>query len=403
MATYWPALDNGFIADDYVFLERVESWSQDPLFLYQIPPENFRTATYLEFLLLKRLAGYWAAPFYLFAIALHFSNCLLVRRLASQLTGSDTTGDLAAALFACFQNPAEAVAWLGGSHELPVALLLLGALVLWLADRWPWALLCYLLAMFAKETAPVLLPLLLLVDWWRGRRIDWRAHGCFWIATGAFALLFLSLLPDNSLVRGEFYAFGPHAIPVFWNSFAQLVFPWLVLGAGVAAWQGWRPRSRDWAAPLVWITVSLLPYTFLTYQNHVPSRHEYLPSVGVALAMALLLTRAISLRWAATLTVAYLAANLLYIALRKDAQFEERAAPTEQLVRFLESRPPTPIRVEDFPYNGWVAKLTTRRVPGWSPSLIHVIDTDPPCPACPTLSWDLDSGEYQIRPADTGN
>ena len=77
-AAYLPILNNGFIADDYVILKRVEVLKTQPLYLFQVPPENFRLVSYIVFGFLKAIAGYHAWPFYVFNIGLHVTNIILL-------------------------------------------------------------------------------------------------------------------------------------------------------------------------------------------------------------------------------------------------------------------------------------------------------------------------------------
>src|SRR5262249_25170156 len=113
-AAYLPALDNGFISDDYVFLGRLADWRPDSLCLLRHPPEGSRTPTYLALALLRRLFGYRAPAFDAFAIALHASATLLLWKLLEVLTGLPEVAAVAAALFAVYQGPQEAVMWLSG-------------------------------------------------------------------------------------------------------------------------------------------------------------------------------------------------------------------------------------------------------------------------------------------------
>src|SRR5262249_12048955 len=78
---YLPILNNGFIADDYVILKRIEILKIQPLYLYSVPPENFRLSSYLVFGVLKEIFGYHAWPFYAVNIGLHLANIVLLFQL----------------------------------------------------------------------------------------------------------------------------------------------------------------------------------------------------------------------------------------------------------------------------------------------------------------------------------
>src|SRR6476619_7265199 len=106
---YLPILNNGFIADDYVILKRIETLKTQPLYLFQVPPENFRLVSYIIFGALKTLVGYHAPAFYAFNIALHLATIILLSRLLRVLIKDETTIALAVILFGAFQAPQEAV------------------------------------------------------------------------------------------------------------------------------------------------------------------------------------------------------------------------------------------------------------------------------------------------------
>src|SRR5215467_6955262 len=117
VTAYLPILNNGFIADDYVILERVGFLKTQPLYLYQVPPENFRLVSYVIFGTLKSLAGYQAWPFYVFNIGLHVANIVLFSLLLRRIFDDQITVALAVLFFAVFQAPQEAVMWLAAMNE----------------------------------------------------------------------------------------------------------------------------------------------------------------------------------------------------------------------------------------------------------------------------------------------
>jgi hypothetical protein len=90
--------------------------------------------------------------------------------------------------------------------------------------------------------------------------------------------------------------------------------------------------------------LTIVPYSFLTYLDHIPSRNTYLPSVGLAALMGILFV-ALYDRAAASGTrlraasVAFLtvilAGNVSYIWLKKEPQYRDRAAPTRELLAIL--------------------------------------------------------------------
>ncbi len=394
LAVFWPGLDNGFISDDYVTLERSGVLAGEPLYLFSIPPENFRTTLYLAFLFLKAIFGYHAWVFYLFALGLHALNATLLASLVGRLQGDRGTGFLAGVLFVAYQNPQEAFLWLNGMHESLQGLFALAAVLFWLQGRWKWSLAAYCLALFSKESAALILALIPVTEYWRDDRLSWRREfAWFAVPTALFGLLFLALRSTNSLLVGGYYALGPGAAWVWLNSLHRIAFPWIYLTAALAWWNRKESRPGRVAGPILWMAISLLPYIFLTYQNHVPSRHQYLACMGAAALLAILLRSLPDRRLAVVVTAAFVTVNAAYVGLVKDRQFERRAAPTEQLLVYLRAHPPQRLRLLDYPFNPWTAKLTTRLVPGWSPD--QILDAD--CDDCPVLRWDSASDRYEER------
>ena len=109
-----------------------------------------------------------------------------------------------------------------------------------------------------------------------------------------------------------------------------------------------RELRRGVLLALAWIGIALVPYSFLTYSTQIPSRQVYLASAGLALLVGLALARYQGHRIAAVVFALMLLHNTVYLWTKKRAQFVERAAPTEQLIRFAR-RTPGAIWVQCFP------------------------------------------------------
>src|SRR5574342_494582 len=61
---YMPALNNGFISDDYVMLDWVKIWRNDFSFLLKMAPDVFRLTNYLFLGALQAIFGYRPGFFY---------------------------------------------------------------------------------------------------------------------------------------------------------------------------------------------------------------------------------------------------------------------------------------------------------------------------------------------------
>jgi len=395
---YLPALNNGFISDDYVILSRASGSGAELSDLFRMVPERFRITTYLAFGVLKSLFGYHAAAFYCFTILLHFANSVLMWKLLGCVTGSLRVAVLGAMIFAVGQSPQEGVMWLAAMNEELLTLFVQATLLLWLRKRYPWSAAACVGAFFSKEPAAVILLLLPLTEFAARRRFVVR-HQILYIAVPAvvLGLVFFLSLSNNALVQSGLYGLGGRALLVWLNSLHRLMFPWGYLA--VLLWfivrRGVWPAGAG--AGLVWMTAALLPYIFLTYQNHVPSRHMYLASIGFAWALAEIVREIRVEKLRSVFVAALIVMNVGYLWIVKDRQYEQRAAPTSRLIQQLAGRPPEPVLVEAFPLNPWVAKETARLLPGWDPQMIRVNEPRENCPACLILIWDPLSEQYLGR------
>jgi hypothetical protein len=157
------------------------------------------------------------------------------------------------------------------------------------------------------------------------------------------------------------FTLGTHFLPVLLRSTVRLFWFWgFVCLAALAVW-----RAREWtkllAVAAVWIGITLLPYSFLTYMPFVPSRHTYFASVGlawvIAAAWVTFYYRFRRRSWVVwTLATVLVVHHCVYLWTRKQSQYVERAWPTEaflQCVRGLEGR----IYVKCFPYDISVAQF----------------------------------------------
>jgi len=365
-----------FFARRYIRLDGLAELWADPLY-------RSRATSLALTRLLDIPFGLWQPAHLLAGLALHALNAFLLYRLALHLDLSQTGALVAACVFACHSGHQEAVVWIASQHEL--LLFAFGAAALlcarrWLAsdDRWgAWSgalATSYLLALYSKESAVVLLPALGYMWWCSGHR-DWKRLLVLAALTGftlayAFAI-FRSAPTHQHLNDGTFSFHAP-----FWltwpHSVARLLWPagWVALA--LVGWRGTPARQRLVWGALGWMAVSLTPYIFLTYQTRVPSRHTYMAAAGLAVLMAaafdtaceLLRGRKRRIVWA--LCILFVAGNVANLWVRKLPQFERRAAATERYLRAARAHP-GPIVVTRAPFPIWVyqhaAAIGLGRVP----------------------------------------
>jgi hypothetical protein len=392
--SYLPALNNGFIADDWVILHRVDVLKEDPLYLNEVVPENFRLTSYVVFGLLKTLFGYNAAPFYVFNILLHALNCILLAALVREITGDSNLGWISGLFLAVFQSPQEAVMWLAAMNEtLSVCFMLLTSLF-WMRGKQAIASLIFIAALYSKESALILVLLVPLVELNRGKHVAWRDYWILALPAMLFSVFFILTLSVNFQLGHGTYALGPQGLLVLIKSLHRLIWPWgyLVVAAVLLSY-GWRPnrQAADWA---LLIPVAMLPYIFVRYAANIPSRQTYLAS---ALFLPLLAAGMLSLKpktLRAGLVAAFIVYNVVYMWTVKDAQMEARALPTTALVKALREYSPQDVRLRGFEYSvDLIPKAVAVSLPGWR---WDQVDLDVPCQGCLLFEWNHDTGRYAV-------
>lgn len=392
---YGPAFSNGFYSDDYVILQRAAELPENPFSLFRIPPECFRTTSYLVFGLLKWAFGYHSSFFYAFAILLHWLNGFLLFKLLSVITKAQSVPVMASVLFVTFQGPSEATMWLTAMHESLLGISLLSCLLLWRNEKYAWCSLVYLAALFTKESAVILLVLIPFVDIWVEKRFRFRVQYLYLIPpTLCFLAVFFYTISENSFLRSGIYRAGTQAVVVFWSSLHHLFFPWLYLAIAILLTVQKARRNLDFLWGIAWMAIALLPYLFLTYQNHVPSRQEHLASMGLAAALALLIESLRGSYLRPAFVLLFIIGNIGYFWSVKVPQYQRRAAPSARLIEQLRFRQPGPLIILNYPENIWIAKQATRLVSGWRPDMIS--DNPDSCKDCPKLRWNAKSGQYEF-------
>jgi len=284
----------------------------------------YRPLVTLAYIVQYRLFGLHAVGYRVVSLALHLLCCVLAffwlaRRLP---TGNETyrliTIGLGAAFFALHPSRVEAVSWISGSTELWMcALVLMGALAFDSKRNWLAGILLAL-ALFAKESAVVVAPLLLADRFLVQGRWD-RGASVALTAPVVVALVARIWMVDVELPSGEIRDAVPRVLASFGLYAQQVVSPWnptafpgmriysceageslsagwlaagtlLVLGTtalGIVAVRRnpWRPVFAD----ALWIVVPLLPVVNLLdlgSRNLTADRFLYLPMLGVAALLA---------------------------------------------------------------------------------------------------------------------
>ncbi len=318
---FLPMLRNGFVADDFTWLDRTIDTLARPGLLFSFPEKDFRPFASFLWLVNLWFAGVAPIGYDLVNLLLHALNVALVHRLALRVGGGRR--DLAfvtAALFAAtFGSYGLAVGWISARTGLLADGLVLATLLLharWIErgrafDRAA-SLVTFALALLSKESAVVLPLVLLAIEWvtlgtWRevvapARLRRWMPHLLLLAAYLGYQFL---VFRRGSPVLGRTYALGPHVASHFGEYLVRMAIPLDatstmlplpvtlrtvlavcegILGAALpVAWAAlaWRRRERWVRFGVAWMFVMLLPYLGFTWRTD--TRYLYGPSIGFCL------------------------------------------------------------------------------------------------------------------------
>ncbi|MGQ0815129.1 MAG: hypothetical protein ACT4O1_11770 [Gemmatimonadota bacterium] len=355
---YALSLTNGFAFDDVVLIPndpRVTQaqigalltrpyWNDSALGLY-------RPLTSVTFALDWFMANANAAWF-------HFTNllwhglasvlcCLLLMRFFS--IGAALIGGL---IFALHPVHVEAVANVVGRGELIAATFFFAACLVWTTDniartaRLALTLLCYALAMLAKEGAVVLPAILVLLDLARGEAVrdyarrKWLELSALSVTLAAFMLLRIAVIggvaptrldPTLEVATSTFerWLTALHAWPIYAR---VLFFPYRLLADYgpriILPASAWTPAAvigltlliasvvggivaivggnRRWALGLLWFPITILPVSNFIFPIGVivAERTLYLPAFALCIAAAAAWQSGLTLSRSHTLTLA---------------------------------------------------------------------------------------------------
>ncbi|MBL8211227.1 MAG: hypothetical protein JNK87_10975 [Bryobacterales bacterium] len=371
---YWRSVGLPLISDDYLViglsrdLGPMERWGallSDALY------RNRATSMVITWWVYQWF-GLEPFPYNFVTLGLHVLNTWLILAFGFFPRIGWWRAAAAAAFFAVYEGHQEAVIWFSALPELLVFSFGLVALWCWMrwlmggGRRWGWMVGAggaYALALFSKESAVAMLPVFGLA-WWveREKLAVGRALGAMvplTLMTMAYAaMVFLGKQQNQHFHDGTFSLAAPFWVTIG-NSVGRMMWFWGGVSAALLLWL--RPKeARGWlAVGMLWMVMTLVPYSFVTYQARVPSRHTYLPSAGLALVVggAMWAVQARSRRAALGLACLMVLHNCAYLSFYKHKQYVKRARPTEELIE-LGHRATGPIYLKSWPYSRSIAEYT---------------------------------------------
>ena len=135
-------------------------------------PLQTRPLTELSFWMNYQLGGDSPIGFHLVNLTLHAINTALVWRLLQGLLGSPAAAFAATSVFALHPFQSEAVNYVFARSTLLMTTFCLGAMWLWIRERFAAAAALFGFALLAKEECVTFPLLLVLLDWSRGIRVS---------------------------------------------------------------------------------------------------------------------------------------------------------------------------------------------------------------------------------------
>ena len=378
---YGRTLSLPFISDDYlqIHLGReygpVSGWSS----LFSDALYRCRATSLILTHWTEQLFGLNSLRFNLSNLGVHIVNCCLVALLGFWRPIGWRVSSAAACFFAVSQRHNEAVVWYASLPELLVFLFGMASFLAWIwwleegrskALAYTASLMLYGLALFSKESAVVVGPLCALAAFWRTRRIPVAALSPFAVFAalyffGAYATrdTHLHFNDGTFSLSAPFWLVLPRSIgSILWVwGYAALA---VILALKPARWKEIVGGS------VLWMVITLLPYSFLSYMTRVPSRHTYWASAALAVLAGFAFV--VLKDWAATRQPRPVARWLVpalagivifhesgYIWLYKYRQYALRAEPTEKLLAAAKrtNAPQQPlIYAKCFPYTADVGR-----------------------------------------------
>ena len=316
LIAYFPAVDNFFTWDDFLWLQRAATLFQHPAQILEIDAIYFDPLVYLSFWLNYLLSPFDYRWYHALDIAIHAANGILIWHLVRRLTCDHHAAIAGSLIFTVSFATVDAVVWSSSRVDLFsvfFSLLSLIAFQRYLTEKTGQSLVisvtAYTLALTAKGT-PVVIPLVIafMIIQNRGVKQFWRSLVPFVLVTGVYisALLMKLASVDKGLTQSGtmmpnilnlIKAFAGLFVPerfvaqALYASFAIAV----ILVALIACSGGEASLKRTRILGLVMIVAGLLPVVVLKefklatainnagYLLNSPSHRIYLASAGMAI------------------------------------------------------------------------------------------------------------------------
>ena len=334
LIAYFPTLNNKFTNwDDPVYVtenEGIRNLSGDHLKAIFTEPVSLNYHPLTMFSLAVNYSISEAKPFgyHLTNLMLHLLNTFLVFLFIQGLTkGNWMVAALTALLFGVHPMHVESVSWISERKDVLYAAFYLGALVFYqrYIDKQQWSsyvivLVLFLLSSLSKAVAVTLPVVLLLMDYYTGRKLSWKwlwEKTPLFILSIIFGITALNIQAEGAIAEFEVFTifqrimFGSYGIlmyleKLFWpmrlSAFypypnlddlgnLPLIFyiaPWLVLLLLAAmVWSFKKTKVAIMGGMFFLVTIALVLQIISVGRAIMADRYTYLPYIGLFFMMAM--------------------------------------------------------------------------------------------------------------------
>jgi len=316
LIAYFPAVDNFFTWDDFLWLQRSATLFQHPAQIFEIDAIYFDPLVYLSFWLNHLLAPFDYRWHHAADIAIHAANGLLIWHLVRRLTSDHHASIASSLIFTVSFATVDAVVWSSSRVDLLSAFFSILALIAYqsyLTEKTKRSLIlsvvAYMLALAAKGT-PVVIPLVITFMLIQNNVVKqrWKSLIPFVLVTGIYMSALMVKLASIDRGLNQTGTMAPNIMNLI-KAFAGLYVPErlvaqavhvsfviaVILVAFIACFGGAGSLRRTRILGLVIIFAGLLPVIVLKefklattindagYLLSSPSHRIYFASVGMAI------------------------------------------------------------------------------------------------------------------------
>ena len=235
LITHWPALSAQAISiDDQMYfvnnyLVRNPSWESTKRFLTEVLEPSAVQGYYQPLTMISLMLDYMMAgqsdslqPFHITSLAFHIANTALIIVLLYQLFGNVWAAAAVGLLFGVHPLTVEPIPWVGERKTLLAAFFTFLSLILYVRyirkgslKAYIGCAVMYILALMSKPTSTPLPVMLLLMDFWPLRRLNWKnileKLPLFVIGGISAVITYISQARTASIITPN--AYGPMRIP----------------------------------------------------------------------------------------------------------------------------------------------------------------------------------------------